>query len=473
MKIVFHLNGERVEVGADHAPLMLAEYLRRERGLTGTKVVCAEGDCGACTVLRWFPLEKRGRFLPINSCIAPLGQLHGSSLITVEALGTEQKLSPVQQAMVDCHGSQCGYCTPGFVMSLTGLVEKKIPTHEGITQKDAANALTGNLCRCTGYQSILDAACSVNVSACESVEKRFLSPAQKRELRTLLRKPLLLETADYSFFAPTTLRAALAWIKKNKQVRIAGAATDLGVVHNKYRHRLTHLLSLHQVSELYEMKATKGRLRVGARVTLANVRQATKNSELGRFLDLFASPQIKNVATLVGNVVNASPIADTPPALLVLEADVEVHGPKGKRKVPLRNFFLGYKKTALRPGEIVTHVIFDLPKKNEVVRIFKASQRKDLDISAVNAAFRWKKRNETLEQISIAYGGVAATALRLPATEKALLGRRLDKEAFHEARNALQKEISPLSDLRGSSAFRRGLAEAFLKKFFDEAGGSL
>lgn len=461
-KVIFYLNGVRHEAGPEHARMMLADYLRYVKSLTGTKIVCAEGDCGACSVLRYFPLEGKD-FLPINSCITTVAQMDASSLVTVDALA-QSGLTPVQDAMVRCHGSQCGFCTPGFVVALTGLVEKKLARGDAgakIAEKEAKNALTGNLCRCTGYQPILEAAQSIPLANCEPLAKRFLTPAIQRDLKSVLKSSLVMQSDAFTFLAPTKL----AELKKIKHARFIGAGTDLGVQHNKRKTRLENLVSLHLIPELYTAKKAKGTLTVGARVTLSRLREYTKGSELARFLDLFASPQIKNVATLVGNVGNASPIADTPPFLLASDALLHTLGPRGKRKLPFGEFFLGYRKTALRPGECITAIEFPLEAKNEKIALYKASQRKDLDISAVNAAFRFSFMDKNITSAKIALGGVAATTIRLPKLEKFLAGKDLSSELTDKAAGLLQDEIRPLSDLRGSAAFRRVLAGNFLRQF--------
>lgn len=466
-RVQFYLNGERVEVGPEAAGLMLADLLRYRRGLTGTKIVCAEGDCGACTVLRYFPFVDDG-FHPVNSCIATVAQMDGSSLVSVEALARES-LTPVQESMMKCHGSQCGFCTPGFVMALTGLVEKKLGRSEkSIEEKEAKNYLTGNLCRCTGYKPILEAACSIELDACEPLKKRFLTPDILRDLKRITREPLVLENGSFAMYAPKTLSELKKALGK-KGAKIVGAGTDLGVQANKGKIRLDRLVSLHLIEELYECKKKGGSVFVGARVTLASLRRLLEGTEVARFLDLFASPQIKNVATLVGNVGNASPIADTPPFLLALDATVHALGPKGKREIPVSEFFLDYRKTALRAGECITAIEFELPRKGETLALFKSSQRKDLDISCVNAAFRLNvDRGKKVRSARIALGGVAPVPLRLRKTEQLLEASGWSDPDMLCA--SLQKEIRPIDDLRGSASFRRVLAENFFRVFLERCG---
>lgn len=472
---LLYINGRRFEIRGEKAGKMLADFLREDIFLTGTKIVCAEGDCGACTVLRRFPLgvskERPTSFEPINACITTVAQMDGSHLITVEALAEPDKLHPVQKAMVECHGSQCGFCTPGFVMALAGLVDRRLDEKNlgPITEKEAKNHLTGNLCRCTGYRPILDAACSIDLEACHPLARRYHTPAIEKELVKASKTALEINSEKFSFFAPVSEKEAAAFLSKEKSARIIAAGTDLGVLVNKGKTRLEKCLSLHLIPSLYEIETSKT-LTVGARVTLSLLRRAVQKSipELASFLDLFASPQIKNVATLVGNAVNASPIADTIPFLLAMEAKLVLLSSKGRKELPIERFYLGYKKLALKPGEIVLGISIPLLQKGERLRLRKVSQRKDLDISAVTAAFVLRTKGDKIEKARIALGGVAATPLRLPKTEAALEGESLSPTASHEALAILQKEIKPLSDLRGSAGFRRVVAENLLGEFLAE-----
>lgn len=474
-KIVFYLNGNRHEVGADHASMMLAEYLRYEKSLTGTKIVCAEGDCGACSVLRYFPQvpgTDTQNYLPINSCITLVAQLDGSSIVTVDALKNEGILHEAQRAMVECHGSQCGFCTPGFVMALTGLVEEKLQKKEKtIDEKEAKNCMTGNLCRCTGYQGIVDAATTIDLKKCESIKKRFYSEKQDVDLVKTFSEGVMLEGEEFSFFAPKTLEEAVNYLHTDPDIRIIGGTTDLGVVHNKRKIKITKVLSLHLIRELYNVTENHGEIQLGARVTHTEFRHFIKDRmpEFAKYLDIFASPQIKNVGTIVGNIANASPIGDTPPALLALNATVCIMGPQGRREVPLSKFFLAYRKTDLKQGDIVTGIKFKLPSKNSTVRFYKNSNRKDLDISAVNLAFNIEWQDDSkkvIKDITIAAGGVAATPLRFVKTEE-FLKKNLDVDL---AVKELHSEFKPLSDVRASSAYRHVLVENLFRRFFTEVG---
>ena len=495
-EVIFTVNGQELRASADEASLMLAEFLRKRKNLPGTKIVCAEGDCGACTLLKAAPFEaqsrKSPRYLPVNSCIIPVASLDGSRLVTVDGLADQsatsatqnktETLHPVQTALIKCHGSQCGFCTPGFVMALAGLVEERLAkkeTSEPISEREAKNALTANLCRCTGYQPIVNAACSINLKECVSIDQRANTKSQLATLKGVIQKPLFLETSEFQFFAPTKIEDAGRFMKKNSDAQLLSGATDLGVLHNKRKQKFTKLVSLHLIPELYKIqKKGSSRVNVGARVTLSEVREFLKETlipEFARFLDLFASPQIKNQATLVGNLANASPIGDTSPFLLV--AGTVIHtfngretGTKRRRKIPIEEFFLGYRKTSLKKGEFITSLEFDIPAKAEYLVLKKVSQRKDLDISTVNAAFRVKpdRTGTRILEARVAFGGVAATPLRIEALEKALEKKSISELNIEDLAEMIHASITPLSDVRSSSAFRRVTAENLLRRFIEQ-----
>lgn len=476
--VAITLNGQLITISGDDALMMLAEWLRKRALKPGTKIVCAEGDCGACTVLRAFKSKSSAgklSFLPINSCITTVAQMDGSHIVTVEGLAINDQLSPVQKAMRMCHGSQCGYCTPGFVMALTGATE----VHETLDRKTAANYLTGNLCRCTGYEPILDAAESIKHNPNFRVASRYLTPSLIMSLKTATKKPVEFEDSQGRIFsAPPTLKEACKFLRHKKGARLIAAATDLGVQTNKGRPLPEALLSLQNIDELYRLLASKKALHVGARVTLSQLRVAasTEFPELSRFLDIFASPQIKNSATLVGNLANASPIGDTLPMLLATNARVHTaywsSGKLLKRSIPITKFFLGYKKLAIKPFELIYKVEIPLGTQIENLKLYKSSQRKDLDISAVGAAFRVATNKSGLvTDAALALGGVAATPTRLPQVEKLLLGKTISEDLVAECADALNSSIKPLSDVRGTSGFRRVLATNMLKLYFRDTFG--
>lgn len=471
--VIFYLNGKRHSVSDNRAGLMLADYLRYDQALTGTKVVCAEGDCGACSVLRYFPHTSgvdNNHFIPINSCITPVATLDGASLLTVESLKEDERLHEAQRAMVDCHGSQCGFCTPGFVMALTGLVEEKITRKQtNISEQEAKNCLTGNLCRCTGYKGIIDAAVNVDVKKEKLLKDRYVDAAQLKDLASVYEDGVAIESDGFSFFAPKTIEEAVKYLAANPDARIIASSTDLGVVHNKRKLHLSKLLSLHLIKELYDISGEET-IRLGARVTMTEFRHYLKDRipEVANYLDIFASPQIKNIATVVGNVANASPIGDTPPVLLALDAKVILHGSNGERTVELSKFFLDYRKTDRKSDEIIKAIEFKKPAKTSSFKAYKNSNRKDLDISAVNMVVRVDWDDKKISDIRIAAGGIAATPLRLKKTEDALRGQILSKQLTEKVCNDIHAEFNPLSDLRASSAYRRVLVENYLMRFFKQ-----
>lgn len=473
----FYLNGKLKSVGAESASMMLADYLRLEQGLVGTKIVCAEGDCGACCVLRLDAHSPETNFLSVNSCITLVAQLDGATIVTVDALKNKDEFHVVQKAMIQCHGSQCGFCTPGFVMTLAGKVEEKITKKENnLNVSEAKNCLTGNLCRCTGYQPIIDAAISMDLKNVKSLKERFATHDQLQYLQKIKNESVELNSDEFNYCAPTTINEAIQYLQKNPETRILGSTTDLGVIHNKRKIILNKALSLHLIKELNEIKVLQDEIHIGARVSLARFREFIKDKlpEFSNYLDVFASPQIKNTATVIGNIANASPIGETPPAFLVLNAQLHLEGAKGRRIIPLSDFFLGYRKTALLSGEIITHLSFRIPQKDSSLRLYKNANRKDLDISAVNLAIKldWNDSSKTqIKDLKIAAGGVAAIPLRLKKVEQFFLIHPLNAQNIDQALNLMQTEFIPLSDVRASSTYRRILVENFLKKSLMELGG--
>jgi xanthine dehydrogenase small subunit len=461
----FFLNGQPQAVGGPAAFGTLAEHLRERLGLVGTKVVCAEGDCGACTVLVGRPDGGRLHYFPVDACILFLAQLDAAHVVTVEGL-SDGGLHPVQRAMVECHGSQCGYCTPGFVMALAGWAE------DGADPDPAAVrlALTGNLCRCTGYLPILDAAAAVAGTPPVRLAERPESARICAELAALAAEPLRVEAGGRTFFAPTMLAEAVAFKASGPDVAVVSGATELGVLRNKRGYEPRALLSLARVGGLDAVEHADGRVAIGANVTWARVEREVVPllPAFGPIVRRFGSPQIRNVATLAGNVVNGSPIADALPLLLVLDAELEIAGPGGVRRRPLGGFYTAYKKADLAPGEVVTRVVLPLPAPGDRLRLYKVSRRNDLDIASFGAAIRVREAGGLIRRAAVAYSGVGPTVLRLPKAESALAGRPFDEATFRQAGRVARSEVAPLSDVRGSKDYRWQLAENVLVKFFFE-----
>lgn len=467
--VLFYLNGLRTEVRGAKVLMPFAEWLRYERGLTGTKIVCAEGDCGACTLLKTSPFRKP-KLEAVNSCIALVAHMDGSHVVTIEGLKDKDTLDRAQSAMMKNHGSQCGFCTPGFVMAIAWMLEKG----KKVDGRTAKNHLTGNLCRCTGYQQIIDAAIEAGrIPRADTLLDRYFTPAAERELRDALKRPVAIQDELKSFYAPTTLAELGKLRKKQPHSRVIAGATDLGVLYNKTKIEFQSVISLHLIKEMHALKVRKDSTHAGSCVSLGEIRReiAGRAPSVAQAFDLFASPQIKNMATLVGNIANASPIADTPPVMLALDAILWVFSPgaRSARRQPLSDFFLDYRKTRLKPGDVIVGVEFRLPTRNESFKFYKNSQRKDLDISCVNAAI-WLKRsaNGTVSDVRLAYGGVGPTVIRLKKTERFLKGRSATQSILAEAEGLVQSEISPISDLRGSAAYRRVLAGNVFRSIWNE-----
>ena len=472
----FYLNGKPHKVRGADLFINFTEYLRIGQALTGTKVVCEEGDCGACSILRAFPKPgAKGdvKFEAINACIIKVGQLDGSSIVTVEGLRDlmpEGELHPAQKSMIECHGSQCGFCTPGIVVTLAGAVDQK----ELKTEQSVKNELTGNLCRCTGYLPIVEAGLQMETSGVKKLSKVFLTPEMKKNLQLAQSKTLIAEDKTRVFEAPANLADLRKLRKRSMTSILLGAGTDLGVATNKRGFDGRHFLSLHLVKELYAVKQTAKTLQIGARTTLTEFRKCLeKNPTLEGYMHIFASPQIKNFATVVGNVANASPIGDTPPLLLALNAEVEIFTPSSSktRWVNLSDFYKGYKQTDLNKGEIIWSLKMTLPASDDHLDFSKISQRRDLDISCVNTGFYFKPGGKNYlkpQTLRLAFGGVGATPLRLNETEKYLLEEGLSEETLPVLLDLAQQEITPLSDLRGSENYRRLVSHGLLKKFFKQ-----
>jgi xanthine dehydrogenase small subunit len=459
--ITFYLNGERQTAGADQANQTLSRYLRYDRRATGTKIVCEEGDCGACTVLIGRRENGALKYRPINSCITFLFQLDCTSVVSVEGLARNGTLTPVQDAMVRCHGAQCGYCTPGFIMAMAAMYEPGSQIADRGSQGIRA-ALTGNLCRCTGYEPIIKAGLEVRDQP--SCEQLYPSAEMLREFAAIEREPLRVGDC----FKPVELRDAIEFKASNPKCVIVQGATDFGVWCNKRGFTTDAALSLDGIEGLGELRVEGGQIVAGGRVTLSQLEAFVQDKvpALAAILDRFGSPQIKNAGTLAGNIANASPIADTLPFLYVTDARLELTGRSGTRTVGIASFYRGYKKLDLAADEIITRILIPLPAAAETLRLYKVSKRSHLDISSFTAAMLMRSSGDRIDSIRIAYGGVGPMILRLPKTESFLTGKPFSLDTLEDAGAIARDEITPISDVRGSRNFRLQLAGNVLKKFY-------
>jgi xanthine dehydrogenase small subunit len=464
--IVFHVNGREHRVSGREIFTTLANWLRYGVGATGTKIVCEEGDCGACTVL--IRRSTAEEFKPINSCIQILAQLDGASIVTVEGLKLNGALSAVQESMVIHQGAQCGFCTPGFVVAMSAMYE----TCNRVDEKQVREGLTGNLCRCTGYEPIIKAALAVDATSSPKVRELYPHVPDARDAVRV-----------ENFFAPTTIEDAVRFKADNPGCTIVQGATDVGVWITKRAFTAPAMLFLGKIAALNELQQKQDRIIVGANVTLARFEEFIRDRipELYGILNVFGSAQIRCAGTLVGNIANGSPIGDTLPYFFVADAQLELTGTSGTRVVPIQSFYRGYKKFDLKTDEIITRVFVPCvgapalgrpaagaaAATHELLKLYKVSRRKDLDISAFTAAIRLRM-NGRIEEARIAYGGVAPTVVRLPKTEAFLIGKAPSGDLFQRAGEVARGEVKPISDVRGSADYRLQLAENILSKFWYE-----
>ncbi|EML1595977.1 xanthine dehydrogenase small subunit [Burkholderia cenocepacia] len=489
----YHRHAIREVSGADVTRTVL-QYLREDAHCTGTKEGCAEGDCGACTVVVG-ELTDAGavEFKAVNACIQFLPTLDGKALLTVEDLRQpDGTLHPVQQAMVDCHGSQCGFCTPGFVMSMWALYEKH--GHEGCgsacakakdvpTRTEIADALTGNLCRCTGYRPIVDAAVRMFDAAGEGATgEGAQAPSAPVDTAALARTLASLkrdDTFDYTtidgarFAAPRTLDALAALKAERPDARILAGSTDIGLWVTKQMRRLDDLIYVGQIAELQQIVHGDDWIEIGAGVTVEKAYAALAGTypELTEMWKRFASLPIRNAGTLGGNVANGSPIGDSMPGLIALGARVVLRGGDTVRELPLEALYTGYQQKDMAPHEFV--VGLKVPTRTGArdklqFRTYKLSKRFDSDISAVCAAFAFIADGDTIREPRIAFGGMAATPKRAANTEAVLDGAQWHEATAQAAMQALERDYQPLSDMRATSTYRLDTAKNLMYRFWLE-----
>ncbi|WP_291826713.1 xanthine dehydrogenase small subunit [Bosea sp. (in: a-proteobacteria)] len=461
----FVLGDELIEIAACDPTLTVLDWLRLERRLTGSKEGCSEGDCGACTVVVGRLDSGRLRYEAINACIRFLPTLDGCQLLTVEHLkGPDGSLHPVQQAMVDCHGSQCGFCTPGIVMSLFALwLNEDAPSVARIE-----DALAGNLCRCTGYDPIIAAAQRMSAGGGDRPDREAVTA----RLRALADDDTLaLSGPRGRFLAPATVAGLADLVTAHPQATLVAGATDVGLWVTKGMRRLDPVISLGRIAALREIADRGDHLVFGAMATHAEVRPvlASLSPQLDELMRRFGGEQIRNAGTIGGNIANGSPIGDLPPALIALGARLVLRRGGEQRQIPLENFFLDYRKQDRREGEFVEAVIVPKPGPEALIHVSKISKRFDEDISAVCGAFLLRlDAAGRIAEARLAYGGMAGTPKRAAAAEAALTGRHWDEAAVNAAIAALASDFTPLSDMRASAVYRLTVAGNLLLRFLIE-----
>ncbi|MEM7405907.1 MAG: xanthine dehydrogenase small subunit [Pseudomonadota bacterium] len=485
---VVDLSGRHGAMGPDTTVL---QYLREQLLRRGTKEGCAEGDCGACTVVVVEPVAAspgdgkcagRLRYRPVNACIQLLAGLDGRELLTVESLARRRgPLHPVQQAMVEHHASQCGFCTPGIVMSLFSLYKAQTGTP---VRRDIDDCLAGNLCRCTGYRPILEAGLAMHAlgDALPAAAQTRLARAGGTEQDGVVADRLTaLDASSQSSIAgdgtwlglPRTLAEALQMRAARPDATVVAGGTDVGLQITKSLTDLAAVLSVARVSELKRLEPTSDVWHVGAAVPIADLQLAIAGEwpALDELLRRFASPPIRHAATLGGNIANGSPIGDSMPALLALDATVELASVSGTRTVALADFYTGYRQSVLRPDELIVSVLIPRATHGERLAIYKLTKRPDQDISAVCGAFWVRLEQAKIVSARVAYGGMAATPARVPTCERALEGVSVFDAVPGPARDTIATSFTPLSDQRASARYRALTAANLLDRLFMELRG--
>jgi xanthine dehydrogenase small subunit len=443
--------------------MTVLEYLRGVEKLCGTKEGCAEGDCGACTVVIGAPDGAGIRYRAVNACIMFVPALDGTQLLTVEHLHDAEP-HPVQRAMVEQHASQCGFCTPGFVMSLLALYQTATPADRAAVY----DALAGNLCRCTGYRPIVDAALAVCNGQPEDLFAAAETAAQLRALDTA--GTLELRHGGQTWIAPRSVDELAETLTRHPDAVLLAGGTDAGLWVTKQHRFLKTIVTLDAVRDMAAIENTENTLRIGAAAVYEDAlgQLETYYPDFGVLLRRLGSRQIRNRGTIGGNIANGSPIGDTPPVLIALDATLLLRNGVTERTLPIADFFLGYRRTALAPGEFIARIDIPLPRAGRQFRCYKVAKRFDQDISAVCAAFNVELADGRVRDIRIGFGGMAATPIRVEAVERALTGQAWTEANLRGAMNLLDTTLTPISDMRASADYRRMVARNLLFKFWLE-----
>ena len=458
--------GEKIHVVDNPDPNeTILNYIRLKLKKTGTKEGCAEGGCGACTVVLGELNNNNIIYKAINSCIAFVPSLEGKQLLVVEDLVSNNgNLHTVQDAMVNYHGSQCGFCTPGFVMSLFAMYKN----YSSYSEENIQDSIAGNLCRCTGYRSIIDAAKSLNN---KNRSDKFIK--SKKKIISLLKKikpkNLNIKNKNKKYFAPRTITELKKTIKNYPNSNFLSGGTDLSLIVTKERKDIDNIISLNSINELNFIEEKNENIVVGATTSLREFELFIKKyyPDFTAILNRYGSVQIRNVGTIAGNIATASPIGDTLPLLLSLDAKVVLQSLNKKTILPLNFFFVSYRKTKLKKRQFIHSITIPILKKN-IFKAYKISKRIDDDISSVCASFNLEIKNKKIKNIKIAYGGMASIPKRAINCEKILINTNISKENIEKAKKNLEKDFKPISDMRASKNYRMEIAKNLLMKCFME-----
>jgi len=455
--IQFYLNGKLHSEDQLPPTTSVLDYLREKVGITGTKEGCAEGDCGACSIVLVREEDNKPVYEVVNSCLMMLPQLDGKCVVTVEGLGNEERLhNPIQDALIKSDGTQCGFCTPGFVMALYALHQGS----EEMSEEIIHTALAGNLCRCTGYRPIVEAAREAGKSRTEDVYGGL----------TDLDAGNYYQIDDQQFFAPKSLKDLTGIYATNPDAYLLAGGTDLGILTSKERQPLTTIIHTSNVIELNEISETEETIEFGAAVTYTRALPYIERlyPSFATLIKRIGCRQVRNIGTLGGNVGNASPIGDTPPCLIALDSTLKLCSKDGERELAIEDFFLGYRKTDLKPGEFIKAICIPKLADNQLFRTYKISKRYDQDISSVICAYRVEINGDTISEIRTGFGGMAATPKRARTCEKTLEGEPWSEETMLTAASVLTEDFQPIDDHRASKQYRMRVASNLFTRLFHD-----